>query len=106
VKYTPPKFIGQIVKMGPIFWYETPRGTLAPKPLHNMSDNDLDILQQVYMALKGFRRIGPAIDIIMNSNWDNRKRAIGFLRDSIKHRTGAREMIQADQWDEFWNSLN
>ncbi|AAX84914.1 hypothetical protein [Xanthomonas phage Xp15] len=93
-------------KLGKVMWSRSMEGDMAPLDLHNQLEReDLMALNHVYEMLRAYRKIRPALQIVVRRKWSRMDLIKPYLIATMEGRSEAREMIASDDWHQFWANL-
>lgn len=94
-----------IRKFGGTMW-ETLDGLLIPQGLHDKEvDRDHVSLDKVARCLGANRKVEPVLELIQRIEWHDWPIVWTYLETSFHARRGYAEMMMADEWWPYWNSL-
>lgn len=94
-------------KVGQVMWARDDHGEMVPLDLHSrISESDAKILNRIFNALTTFRKVTPALSLIVNAEWTDFKTIRPYLILSMEGRSEARSMKTDGSWEEFWSAMN
>lgn len=94
-------------KIGQVMWARDGHGEMVPLDLHGrISESDAKIVGQVFNSLMTFRKVTPALSLILNAEWTDFKPIRPYLILSMEGRSEARSMKTDGSWEEFWSAMN
>lgn len=93
-------------KLGAVLWARIPSGEVVPVDLHGrISTEDAQTLNQIYGRLRAFRKVRPALEILVKRRLQDTATIKPYLLATMEIRSEAREMMACGDWEAIWSIL-
>lgn len=93
-------------KFGSVMWARTNKRYMVPLDLHGrLSESDEMSLDIVFIRLRTFRKVIPALEAIRSRMWLRLDLIKPYLISTMEGRSEARSMMADGSWEYFWSSL-